>query len=1075
MKTLTAAEFSSLLRGNPGLIIGIDQVTYSGKTSELQEAMAAALNSSSRTLHTITDESALPDATIAAMSILKADVDSWSPHPALASLSKVRWSSVLSLTPDLLLEDMLQSEADKRPTRKTVCVGYDLQEVPTPHSLSVFKLCGSLARKDYGLSTIDYTMRRALWRFAVHRFTESVAGNPVVCLGLGGQSSVLLDLLSEFLPRRTGAPTVLVFAGDDPCVENRQIAQLIGQRSRLVAVQASANEIARQIIAASKHRYAPGLAFPDPEKDALSTLLSYEDLCIVVNHCLTSAIGREEQSALKEILFSPSIPRWEPFYHGLDFVRASTGEIVSQIKQAEMNETVDELIFLITGSAATGKTILAKRIAYDLASSGATVLWHLSSFYSDKETRIRQCFAELSKISPDKRRPVFYFIDDPFSAGSVTPGFIVSAARKCGVRVFVISTVRTSDWRLVDDQRTLLSGYNTIEYAISDELDEQERRQLPNYLVLLGIEASVEAAKGRLELRDVARTSDTLSLLYWLLKETRANIADSVKDEFYRLGDVSGFRRLILGENDAAGKILRAAYEMVAVASRYDVPLPMEILVHTLEIDFDEWIRAVRTGKAWGILYSEPGEDNSEYYRTRNSVVTAIIVETLNGGPNARAADVRILKKLIESGRGYDGIVFREFLVRLMVPWSKLKSLQYGQGLELYECALSSLACPDQLLVHHKGLWIKNVGNLPLEALEVFEAALKTAPFPYSDRTESDENIYTSQAATILDAVREGKLDWSAGKKRALQFLEKARAESNFNPNAVHVAARVSLGIIRQSQEHEIIDSYELAANTMTEIEQTKQLITSPVGRMRYTQKSLDYLNSISESVAQALVDPGNLEDSAKRIFDDFGSQAGFVVAALQRFKEAKQDGRDRSFRKADDFCAIAKRNIEKAKESIDPRLCDVHISIVYEHTVVRRTMSQGPGNIDWERIHLLAAEAVIGANPRQQPMSRFILGVCKAHMNDWMGADSEFAILRNLYRGEIVAEPRAVLLNAQGGARTVQGVVRRVGGETFLWIEALGKDVRCDRRSRWPRDAETAYAVIRFAFIGPIAFDRIG
>jgi hypothetical protein len=1074
MKRISLSEFSLLLRGNPGLIIGIDQIVYPGKTSELQQSIRNAIGSSALTLHNVIDDSSEPNAAALALEALKQDVSQWSRNSSLTSLSKVRWSSVLSLSPDLSFEDLLQSEADKRLTRKTICIGYDLQEIPAPHSLSVFKMCGSVARGDFALDSVAYTTRRVLWRFAVQRFSEAVKGNPVICLGVAGQSSVLLDLLSEFLPRRSGSPTVLVFAGDDPCIENAKISQLIGQRSRLVAVDASASEIARQITSSLRQPPTASLPFPEPEKQYLAKLSSFEDLCVAVNQCLQSSIGREEHTVLREILFSPNIPRWEPFCYDLDFKRTVTDDLLAKLRELWSNESVDEAILLIKGSAATGKTTLAKRVAYELASQGATVLWHLASFYSDKETRIRQCFTELSRLIPDKRSPVLYFIDDPFSAGSVTPGFIVSTARKSGVRVFVVATARSSDWGLLEDQSGLMSGYHTDVFTVGDELDAQERSLLPEYLMSLGIETDVAHAKTRLQLNDVAKTSDTLSLLYWLLKETRANIAESVRGEFFRLGDHSGFRRLIVGEKESAGKVLRAAYEMVAIASRYDVPLPLEILVHTLDISYDEWLQVIKGGKAWGILYSETSEDNAEYYRTRNSVVAGIIAETLNGGPQSRSADVRVLCKLISSSHGYDGVVFREFLVRLLVPWSKLRALNYAQGLEVYECAIASLGKPDQLLVHHKGLWVKNVGNLPMEALQVFQEALQTPAFPYSDRTESDENINTSQAATVLDAVKLGRIDWSTGKNQALQFLERARAESNFSPNAVHVAARVSLRILKDSQDHEKGDSYELAANTMTEIEQTKQLMTSPVGRMKYTIKNLEYLSSISESIALELVNPDKLDESASDIFASFGSQAGFVVAALQRLKNAKSSGRERDFRLADDFCAKARRQVEQKGVAVDPRLADVHLLIVYENTVIRRTMTSSNHDIDWERVRLLAEEAIIGANPRLQPMSRFILGVAKSHLNDWLGAENEFSVLRSIYRGDIAAEPRAMLLNPQGGARTVQGVVRRVGGETFLWIEILKKDVRCDRRSRWPRDGETVFAYLRFAFIGPIAFDRI-
>ena len=107
------------------------------------------------------------------------------------------------------------------------------------------------------------------------------------------------------------------------------------------------------------------LPFHKPRSE-LDRLAPFQDIVTVVNTQLTAQVGREETARLIDMLFSPTLPRWDPFYHNLDFRRTLGNQMLDLLlKPVRVERSLPT--FTILGSAASGKTTVAKRLAYDLA------------------------------------------------------------------------------------------------------------------------------------------------------------------------------------------------------------------------------------------------------------------------------------------------------------------------------------------------------------------------------------------------------------------------------------------------------------------------------------------------------------------------------------------------------------------------------------------------------------------------------------------------------------------------------------------------------------------------------------
>jgi hypothetical protein len=98
-------------------------------------------------------------------------------------------------------------------------------------------------------------------------------------------------------------------------------------------------------------------------------------LATVVNEQLEPTLKAQEQTQLLDLLFAPSIPRWDAQGHSLDFPRTQTAAILQQITVLITTAREDAAGLAIVGPAASGKTMFLKRVTLELARAGHLVLW----------------------------------------------------------------------------------------------------------------------------------------------------------------------------------------------------------------------------------------------------------------------------------------------------------------------------------------------------------------------------------------------------------------------------------------------------------------------------------------------------------------------------------------------------------------------------------------------------------------------------------------------------------------------------------------------------------------------------
>jgi hypothetical protein len=302
--------------------------------------------------------------------------------------------------------------------------------------------------------------------------------------------------------------------------------------------------------------------------------------------------------------------------------------------------------------------------------SGVVVLWLKPWFYQDAGHALGKIFKAVAKATEKSGRSALAVMDDPAAFGSLTPRDVVSAARSANLTLQLLVAVRASEWG-TSERAELVGGLTvTAQHTVPDDLDDAEWARLADYLVKLGVAPGPAAARAKVDEAKSKAAADTLSTLYWLLPETKAKIASSIRDEYNRLGDIAGLRSLILGGMKHSTELLRRAYAMVAVADGYRSAVPIEVLVSALGVDYTAWRDATRPDSgAWGLFYNDDQEDEGTIcFHVRNELVTRFVVEAVNGGNFGHSGEVQVLNSLLAACTGRSSPVYREFCVRVLVP-----------------------------------------------------------------------------------------------------------------------------------------------------------------------------------------------------------------------------------------------------------------------------------------------------------------------------------------------------------------------------------------------------------------------
>jgi hypothetical protein len=1004
----------------------------------------------------------------------------------LQHLVKAGWSSCISLTEDVLFEGALRNYFDGRPTSLSATIIDSAQVTPPERTIPIYKLLGNVVNKDeesgLALSESEILLRQQSWGALLRTFPDYLKEAPLLFVGTSSVTPLVRLLLSTILGMPRPSVGTLLFLRDDKTLKDPTIRKLISQR-KVFIVDATLREISAAITHLKPGRALPlpvdHLAASDP---IIKQLQSFDTLIsIVPRGKLDTAEIKKNLLRLTDSLFRPAVIDWQPFLADLDLKRSSTKDLKKQVNDmltVPASSPIQAMV--IHGEAGIGKTIALKRAAVDLASQGLRVIWCKRTLGANYLKSFRELSGQINEIlkkSDDEKSKtkldnrIVVFCDDPWTL-RIDPIDLMACFDRFTGRVAFVFSVRNSDY-FAGDASNLLSANRDRELELSYKLDNEELSNLETFLLNIGVVKDEQQAKEEISKIGEQSAKDILCSLWFLIPETRTQLSDSLRDEYCRLGDISDSVRAIAGQIDTSS-VAHRAYEFVTVMSNLDIPLPLEVLVRALQVDYQDWLDMTVNGRPlWGLLYDEKSDDGmTVVFRTRNSIVTKVLLDLVNGGVG-HAGEVRVLKDLIRACN-VGTPIYRAFVIDILVrSRGKLtKLLSYDEGIELFDIARDSLPHSDRVVEHHKGIWMHNKGHDYKNAYSQYEHALASLVYPGAERDAPAQHIHTSMAASVVQMIKSGEQDKTTGVDLIRNHLRQATSATFFNLHTAHISANLLFELSQQGDGSDDAVSLISLTEAMQEIEKAFQSIGVHIRGYPKHEKDVAMLNSLLSKILDSIPDIDILKQMAIERYQKNGEQLGFELAARKMLSEASQSSKGKDYNRLNDYLGQCVILIEHNNGVISSELIAIRIDLIIRWRIQRRI------DVDWPAFRIDLEKLLKVPNHADSVMKQFYYAVALFHCGEITEANARFATIRRMQLPAISMAPREIrcyYLNKLGAIKRFQGVLERGNNGTwYLRVSDIDQTIQC----RQPGDAgghgSTAHAFIGFALNGPVGvFDK--
>lgn len=1075
-ETITLEQAIDSLRGRPGLVFGPLATTLPNSFSLIVETAVNEIGD----LEDIDSENlsvkldALrrdrPDKARELEENILTGLDKVNGVNSIDFLMDAGWSMCISLTKDLLFESSLQNHQDSKPTSKAITIVDHASVNPQSRTIPIYKMLGNLRNKEPGHSLVlaesDLFLRRNVWRPILGTAADFLQGNPLLFFGTDNVVSLVLELLSNFSTLPHPSPSSLMFLKDDPLLDNPTVRSLCNSFSSVKVVDSTIREFSKAIKEMKPRKAQTNLSLGD--KGATESLSTFKSIVsLVPSNEITDDELQTHRQSLVDSLFRPMVIDWDPYLGGLDITRCCTDELLESINTYFGDTTNDKSSSLIVrGNAGVGKTTFLKHAAVELSRQGYISLWCRRAPMDNWFRSYRNLAAEMDKMEgsdTETKQKFIVFVDDPWSL-RLDPVELIACFDQCGAPIFFVFSLRNTEYFNTNGISINLPLVLQTDIELPTQLSNDEITRLSGMLVRIGACSTLEESEALIENIPTKNTEDVLCSLWYLIPETRSNLTESLKDEYHRLGSARSNITDFAHSAQVDGQAVQHAYEYVCVTSKFHIGLPLEVLVRSLKVSYEDFIDMTIDGKPlWGLLYDEEDTENQTIlYRTRNEIVTKVLLELVNGGVG-NAGEFRVLKNLLSSC-DIGSQIYREFAVDVLVRTSKeLESnFSYEQGLELYNIAEEALPYEDRLLAHHKGNWIRKVGKDYQKSYNQLEKALELQQYP-GVREAHVEHIQTSMAASVVGLVREGKQSPTSGLQLVKDHIQQANNPRFFNAHIGHVSANL---LFEMAQQQDLLSNDGVGilsySGALQEVEKTLQAIGPSWKNSSRHEKSIEMLRSLQQRIIGSITDDAGLEEYAYSCFDDAYSQLGFELVLRKQFSQAQISDKGSSYNRL-------KERITTILDYIDQKgkAASVEIIAIRTDLIVRWRLQKSRGSIGWEEFKNDLKYILDDPRYRDSPIKSFYLAVALFHLGDIEQANAIFANLRRMQAlGLTPKEVRCFSLGPEGHPKRYQCTINRSRGRSYASIPELDTDIPVAGSNR----EIVTHTYVGFSLNGPVA-----
>ena len=1069
-------ELLPILKRDPVLVFGPGLSSYSAINQDCLRYLNAPVTTSKSFYSYIEDVlNSKPDKESVLRASVKQFFASCKVSPSLNSFIAVPWSAVISLTSDNHACQALTRHYNRSPVNWGVANVTSGKSDPPTNALPYYSLLGDINELQEDsripISSTELALKKREWRNILSTLPDKMQAAPLLILGVADSNQLVKDFLVEFSALKKIAHTWIIIRSSE-IQEPTSFSNFVERLGfKLSLLEEDVPQIASQIKQYTGAQTLLNLQFELPGIGVdVKPLQKVSDIVTIV---LPKPPGSNKPGAnarLLDILFKPNHLNWEPYHAELDFSRDATPVIEGIIEHA-LKATSDDVqrVLKIVGDSGTGKTVILRRIAINLATKSCLTLWVRVSYGETSGGRIDELIKGLKDSLIDKKTPVVIFYDNWIS-GRISAYDIIGALKKTSINWFIVLCSRKTDIQWSSRFASDAAQDNSNSLELANKLSDLEITRLKEYLVTISIAKNTVESTALITGVGQKQSADVLCALWYLLPETRQSIEASIVDEYSLLGGTHGaVKRFVdgLSLTDQA----TAAYQRVAAASGLNLTVPIEVLVSSLKTSYGPFLELLHAKEPlWGLLYDvDYPAAQSHGYTTRNEVVTEVLLSLINGGSLSKRGELECLMELLRACNASTAPYY-EFACDMLIRGKHklLNNYSYEEGLALYDAAMQSLSSPDRAIAHHRGKWIADKGQRYNEAYEALEKAKELRQHPVAQQSEPLELIETSQAAIVVHAVKNGGTLPEEGLELVRKHIALAGSSSYINLHAQHVYASSLFELARLLQTTNSSKALMSLSEAAGIVDHTLMILGRSADRLDDQSTDVAMLTELSFKILAVHSSQDDLQTVAERMFAASKDQAGLIYALRHSLREASRKNRGTAYNEVNQL--IVKYLALIASAGIEPS--PLFFQVRAELTIKWKISRKASGHCDWPQFKGDLEKSINIADSKTRPLWMFYQAITYYQVGESEGAEAIFYKLRQMHLQYKYANTyRACYCDVNGNPNTLQGNLNYgVDHTKFIEGSILKRGFRAKLNDFRQQTRAPVLFVLAFSYQGPIA-----
>ena len=775
--------------------------------------------------------------------VIVKSLESLTPSKSLIDLASLPWPRVFSVNFDDLFEQALRCHGQKP-------VAYNSPanlERSTVSRIPVYMLHGSIKSPNdpnMGLVlTQDDLIRAAKKRAAFyHQLTDSLQTYEIVYVGFSLGDSDFRRVITE-LHESVNNLQNLVPRGYAVIPDPPSFAKAYWDTKKITIVDTTMEDFTRALMQLRSGRTVQPI--PIGSAPILARFLSS------VNPASDQADEFARSFDFPELdegepnaasFFRGAPPNWPTIRERIDAVRDATDNIIEdllidQVDEPPQGSRSATHFALLTGHAGSGKTTLAKRIAWTLAN-----IWRKPVVWVKQPSRLQLDLIEAALLLANER--IYVFVDGAADAGASVVE-VMQRSRRRGLPLTFLVSERMNEWLAATERSPLTPD---TEYELR-RISDREATSLLQKLESAGELGVLEPLPHEEQLKRLVDRAGR-QLLVGLREATEGKDFDKIIEN-----EMNGLPR----------ESARRAYIMVCTLFQFGIPIRAGVLSRTTGVAFDEFGEAIFRPASRVIMELQRSLREEPMYTARHSVIATVVFRRALRTARDRSDQIKQLLRQLDYGYRDD----RRAFIRLISPrWLNAMGIRGSEQQEILALA-RELRPNDASVVQQEGL-ARRFDN-PSMASQLLREAQKLAP--------QDETIRHSQALLLWDDAKNEKDETRRQTlfdraEEAFRLLIRRRVDNS--------APYVSLAGLLLEQS-EVVYASDKKVRLLTEAEKT-------IATAFQNCASTSYMFDMSARIAEAV---GKV-NAAERDFKQASVAAGrepYIWLTYARFLERQQGG----------------------------------------------------------------------------------------------------------------------------------------------------------------------------------------